>query len=490
MVKVIYYYFSYFGVSLALALLLVPLMRTLAFRVGAVDKGEGRRVHRGVVPRLGGVGIFLAFVIPFGFSLTRGEWDLFHGNMVGILIASSIVFLIGCYDDLKGALVSNKLLAEIIAAALIYAWGIRIDVISNPLGGGPISLGWLSLPSTILWIIIITNAINLIDGLDGLAAGTGIFISLTFFILSGSDFHLRLTYAVLAGSLLGFLRYNFPPASIFMGDSGSLFLGFFLGATSIISAHKATAFVTVMIPIVAFGLPLMDMFYAVLRRYYRGVPLGEADKEHIHHKLLEKGLSKRKVLLVLYAINIGIMLGTLLLIGRRWKMDLLGLILLIILTVFGLRLLGYIKFVPFVKDLLRGHTINRKRKYFSYVISRFRQRAEKSGSFEDLWAHLTDLIKEYNFSYVEIYLDIPSIKNPAYVFRGSEARGNSMMLSFPIFNTNERYMGDVSIFKKADDDYFLCTAEMVRAISEEIVWFTEKQGVSSLRGSFGVSPSA
>ncbi len=469
-IKIIYYFFSYFTVSLVMSLALVPLMRTLAFRLGAVDRGVGRRAHKGVIPRLGGIGVFLAFTVPLVFSLTRGEWDRFHDKMVGVLIAATVVLLIGAYDDIKGALVRNKLIAEVLAAMVIYYWGIRIDVISSPFGG-PIVLGWLSLPVTVLWIIVITNGMNLIDGLDGLAAGTGILICATFFVLAGSDVHLQLTYVILAGSLLGFLRYNLPPASIFMGDSGSLFLGLVLGATSIISFHKAAAFITIMIPIIAFGLPLMDMFYAVLRRYYRGMPLGEADKEHIHHKLLEKGLSKKKVLLLLYAFNIMIMLAVLLLVGQQTNLDVLGLVLLMAVAVFGLRMLGYVKFVPFVRDMFRSYEVSRKRKYFNYVIGRFRQAAAKSRTFEDLWGPLSELVKEYDFGYVEIYLDLPSVGNPAYQFRNDDVQSNSMMLSFPIFDSGEKHLGDVCIFKKVDDDYFLCTAEMVRAISEEVSRF-------------------
>jgi len=195
--------------------------------------------------------------------------------MLGVLIASTMVFLIGLYDDFRSVRVRYKLIGEIIAAGIVYAWGVKITILTNPFGTAFV-LGWLSLPVTVLWIIIITNAFNLIDGIDGLAAGTGILIAATlFFLLEGSDIHLRLTFALLAGSLAGFLVYNFPPASIFMGDSGSLFAGFLLASVSIISSHKATAMATMMIPVLAFSMPVIDMLYAVLRRYYRGIPLEE-----------------------------------------------------------------------------------------------------------------------------------------------------------------------------------------------------------------------
>jgi UDP-GlcNAc:undecaprenyl-phosphate GlcNAc-1-phosphate transferase len=466
----IYYFFSYLTVSCVLALVLVPLMRNVSFRVGAVDRGKGRRAHKGVIPRLGGIGIFLAFLIPFGFSLTRGEWDAFHDKMIGVLLGSAVIFLTGLYDDIRGARVRTKLFFEILAAVIIYAWGIRITVVSNPFGA-PIDLGWFGLPATVLWIIVITNAVNLIDGLDGLAAGTVIFVSATLFSLAGADMHVQLTLIILAGSLIGFLRYNFPPASIFMGDCGSLFLGFFLGSISILSAHKATAIATLMIPIFAFSLPLMDMFYAVIRRYYRGVPLGEADREHIHHKLLERGLSKRKVLLVLYAANTFIMLCVLLILERQTELDLFGLVLLAVVAVVGLRLLGYIEFLPFMKGVLRNYSLGRKRKYFSYVISRFRANAAKSRTLDEFWAHLTELMKEYNFCTAEIRLDLPGIDNPVYAFNNREEPGKPMTLAFPLIGSDNAYMGDIRVSKQMDDDYFLCTAEMVRALSEEVSRF-------------------
>jgi len=466
----IYYFFSYLTVPLVLSLIFVYLMRALSFKLGAVDKGAGRRAHTGTIPRLGGIGIFLAFIIPFSFSLTRGEWDAFHERMVGVLIGSTMIFLLGVYDDIRGARIRHKLFVEILAATVIYAWGIRVTIISNPFGA-PLDLGLLSLPVTVLWIIVITNSINLIDGLDGLAAGTVIFVSATLFLFSGADVHMQLVYVILAGSLLGFLRYNFPPASIFMGDSGSLFLGFFLGSVSIISSHKATAIATLMIPVFAFSLPLMDMLYAVMRRFYRGVPLGEADKEHIHHKLLEKGLSKKRVLMVLYSVNIVIMLGVLLVIQRQRDMSYVGLVLLVVFAIFGLRVLGYVEFLPFMKETLRNHAIRRKRKYFNYVIARFRRNASKSKSLDEFWADLTELMSEYHFSSADVSIDIPGVKNPVYAFHNREEPGKPMTLTFAIVDSTERTLGNVRVSKQMDDEYFLCTAEMVRALSEELSRF-------------------
>jgi UDP-GlcNAc:undecaprenyl-phosphate GlcNAc-1-phosphate transferase len=465
-VRALYYFFSYAATAFAIALAMTPLMRPLSFRLGAVDRGAGRRVHSGTIARLGGVGIFIAFMLPAVFWLTRGEWDLFRGRLLGILVASTIVFLVGVYDDVRGATVRNKLLAEMLAAVVIYLWGIRITLLSNPFGS-PIHLGWLSLPVTVLWIVIVANAVNLIDGLDGLAAGSGILISLTLLALAG-DAHMQLVYSILAGSLAGFLVYNFPPASVFMGDSGSLFVGFFLGAVSVLSSHKATAMATIMIPVIAFSLPLMDMTYAVLRRYYRGLPLGEADREHIHHKLLAKGLSKKKVLFLLYFVNGVVLLSVMILVERQLNIDFLGLVLIAVFAILGLRFFGYVEFLPFLRETIRGHEISRKRKYFNYVIKRFRRAAAGCTSFEELKPHLSALMKEYNFRDVKISRNSDDAA-PLYVYIPEDGNGTErkLFLSFPISDGNDRF-ATVDISKEADDNYLLCTAELVKALSEEV----------------------
>lgn len=462
-----YYFFSYFTVSLVLSLLLVPLARSFSFRIGALDKGEGRRIHTGIIPRLGGFALFFAFCIPAGFALTRGVWDDIHRSMVGILIASTFVFLIGMYDDIKGATIRNKLIAEILAASIIYFWGIRITTISSPFGDGFI-LGWLSFPVTILWIIVVTNAINLIDGLDGLAAGTGIFIAATLFFLPVTDLHLKLTYVILAGSLAGFLRYNFPPATIFMGDSGSLFIGFILATTSILSSNKATAFVAVMIPVLAFSFPLLDMMYAVLRRYYRGLPLGEPDKEHIHHKLLEKGLTKRKVVILLYSLNVIILLISLMIITRHFNVHYLGLLVIVVCAVLGLRLLGYIEFIPYAKEVIKNYSTGRKTKYFNYIIKRFRRNAFKSGSLDAFMELVSELMKEYDFSSAEILINVSGVEESVYAFdRGKE--GNRLItVSFPIIGRSGKDYGKIIITKQMNDASFLCANEIITALSEEM----------------------
>ncbi len=467
-----YYFLSYFGVALVLSLCMVPLMRPLALKVGAVDRGEGRRIHTGIIPRLGGVGIYFAFIIPMVFSLTQGEWDEFHDKMAGIVIASTIVLLVGIYDDLRGAGVRTKLLVEVLAALTIYAMGIRITIVTNPFGG-VIVLGWLSLPITVLWIIVITNAINLIDGLDGLAAGTGILIALTLFFSGITDAHLRLTLVILAGSLIGFLRYNFPPASIFMGDSGSLFIGFLLAAISIVFSRKATAMATIMIPLIVFSIPLMDMLYAVLRRFYRGMPLGEADREHIHHKLLERGLSKKNVLLVLYIINFCIMFLILLIVRQQLGYNFIGLALLLAFVIIGFRAFGYIEFIPFFKEVTRNYKLNSRRRYYNYVLKKFKCNAYKANSPEDLKYHLTALMNEYKFNAAEVHLDLPVNNKLFFYFNSNPPPDKPVSLTFPITHKNLP-IGRIFLTREMNGSPIFCVDEMVNTLSEEIGSFVER----------------
>ncbi|MGC2063291.1 MAG: MraY family glycosyltransferase [Thermodesulfovibrionales bacterium] len=459
-------YFSYFAAALILSSILVPLMRPLSFMTGAVDKGTGRRVHTGIVPRLGGIGFYISFFVTTVFSLYRGVWEGFHDVFAGIMLGSIVIVLIGLYDDIRGARVSHKLIAEMAAALIIYAWGIRIEAITNPFGGR-IMLGWMSLPVTVIWMIVITNAINLMDGLDGLAAGSAIFIAATFFYISGGEVRLQLALIILIGALCGFLIYNFPPASIFMGDAGSLFIGFFLGATSIMSSHKATALTAVMVPILAFSMPLMDMAYAVLRRYYRGVPLGLADKEHIHHKLLEKGLSKKMVLIVIYGINIFVMLIALLLISQRVKSAFAGVVFLVIFAVLGLRLLGYIEFVPIAREMKRNFELNRKRKYYNFIIKRFRNEATKAHSIEELKTHIRHLMELYSFTTARIYFYSHDPVEPFFEYCNENVLedGRALALSVPIIGEGGCY-GCIDITKEMDGEGFLCSTELLNALSD------------------------
>jgi len=269
-----------------------------------------RKIHNGSIPRLGGVGIYLAFYLPFlGFLFYQNRISHFLfadiRQFLGLLICSTIILGLGIYDDIKGANAQKKLIVQTIAAIILFLFGFEIQKLSNPVGEA-IYLGWLSLPVTVFWLVGLSNAFNLIDGIDGLASGVAFFAAsaLLAVALFYDNIVPSLFAAGLAGATLGFLRYNFNPAKIFMGDSGSLFLGFTIGAISIHGSAKAHAAVAILIPIVALGLPIIDTLLAIARRIYRGRPIPTADKEHIHHKLIKYGLSHRRAALMLYGFCI------------------------------------------------------------------------------------------------------------------------------------------------------------------------------------------
>lgn len=298
-----------FLISLFISALLTPVIRSLALAKGLVDDNtSSRKIHSQPVPRLGGIAIVCAYYGPL-IGLLLYETDL--GRMFwntgsrawGLIIGGIIIALLGVYDDLKGARAMTKFTVQFAVAGLMYYMGFRIGLIANPFGAS-LDLGWLSLPFTLFWIVGVINAMNLIDGIDGLAGGVGLFCVGTLFVLSITrhDPLLMLFTATLGGAIIGFLFYNFNPATIFMGDTGSMFLGFILATTSVMTARKSSTAVAMLIPIVALGLPIMDTLLAIARRAVRGHPLFSADKDHIHHRLLTLGLSQKQVALVLWGV--------------------------------------------------------------------------------------------------------------------------------------------------------------------------------------------
>jgi UDP-GlcNAc:undecaprenyl-phosphate/decaprenyl-phosphate GlcNAc-1-phosphate transferase len=302
-----------FLLSLVCGTVFTPLAIRLARRVGAIDYAlSSRKIHKAPIPRLGGIAIAAAFFVPLIglLLLDRDVGRLFHADglrPLGLFVGGGLIVALGIYDDLKGAGAKAKFSCQFGVAALVYFLGYRIDFIVNPFGA-EIDLGWLGLPFTMLWIAGVTNAFNLIDGLDGLAGGVAfVAVGMTFIFgaYQGAPL-MMLSSAAMAGAILGFLRYNFNPAKIFMGDTGSMFLGFVL-ATSSIQAHQksSTTAVALLVPmIVVLGLPITDTLLSMSRRFMHGAPLFQADRGHIHHKLLDLGLSQRATALTLYAVSI------------------------------------------------------------------------------------------------------------------------------------------------------------------------------------------
>jgi UDP-GlcNAc:undecaprenyl-phosphate GlcNAc-1-phosphate transferase len=293
--------------AFVLALGLTPLVRLVAVRMGIVDHPERRKMHQVPVPLLGGAAIVASF-----FLVTLGVWyflpDLLAdevSKLPALMAGALAISLLGVYDDWKGARVWVKFAFQTVAAGIVVMAGVKADVFTNPLGES-FQLGWLGIPLTIFWIVGVTNAMNLIDGLDGLAAGTGAIASLALCAvgaLSGDPL-VAILSLTLAGACLGFLPFNLYPARIFLGDTGSMFLGFILAGLGVAGSFKATAATVLILPIVVLGVPVFDTLWAILRRTRRNMNPFIPDRDHIHHRLVRIGLHHRHVVLVLYFVCI------------------------------------------------------------------------------------------------------------------------------------------------------------------------------------------
>ncbi|WP_342600342.1 MraY family glycosyltransferase [Psychrobacillus sp. FSL H8-0483] len=282
------------------SVLFTPLVKRLAFRLGAVDTPNHRKVHARIMPRLGGLAIFLAFLVAFAFYRPDGQYDK------AMLLGALIIIITGVLDDMFEITAKAKLLGQLLAAGSIVIYGgLQIQFINLPFGvfGGQLEFGYFAIPLTILWIIGITNAINLIDGLDGLAAGVSAIALITLSgmaIMMGNPFVAAMA-AILAASTLGFLVFNFYPAKIFMGDTGALFLGFMISVLALLG-YKNVTVVALVIPIIMLGVPISDTFFAIVRRIRMKQPLSAPDKSHLHHCLLNVGFTHRQSVLIIYAI--------------------------------------------------------------------------------------------------------------------------------------------------------------------------------------------
>jgi len=303
-----------FIVAACAALALTPLAMRLAHRVGAIDEPGGRRGHAKPTPLCGGLAIFAAFWIAVAVGAVVGGWTP-SIQFWGVLVGGTAIMLMGLVDDVWGLSVVVRVVVQVfIAAVVAIAFDIRIEILSNYFGiGRYIYLNHLAVPVTVLWLVLITNAINWVDGLDGLAAGIAALAAVTL-ALMGLGAHAAAATATagvalftaavfgsaLAGSAVGFLRHNLPPARIFMGDSGSMFLGFVLGCIAVIGGFKK-ATLGILVPVLVLGVPIWDLVSTIWLRWRNGQPIHVADSTNLHYRLLSRGISERGVLYLLYA---------------------------------------------------------------------------------------------------------------------------------------------------------------------------------------------
>ncbi|HBT95675.1 MAG TPA: undecaprenyl-phosphate alpha-N-acetylglucosaminyl 1-phosphate transferase [Coriobacteriia bacterium] len=401
-----YWYVIAFAIALLVTLLATPLTIRLANRFNAIDYPDGRRINEIPVPRLGGIAIFLGATISLGliglFLFDDGP-RLDPDSTIdyrGVAVALFVIFVVGLVDDFRTTRVRYKLLGQIIAALIASLSGVLLSSITNPFDGTPIYLGFFAYPVTIIYLVAFANIINLIDGLDGLAAGIVTISVIALFVIAvGNDYlNVAMVSIAVAGACLGFLKYNFNPAKIFMGDSGALYLGFLMGLLSLFGAIRTPAIITLLVPIVIAGIPVLDTLTAIIRRIRTGTSIVEADTSHIHHRLLNIGYGQKTTVYILYVFTGILAIFALLLVGRGdlIRMLILGvLVIMIAALVFGLKL---------TEPILKHHFVKRPRRRRNWRGPSFKLpktgkydysqiEAESSDVDEKLAAALTDALE-------------------------------------------------------------------------------------------------
>lgn len=320
-------------VAFAAAAAVTPIAIKIAPKIGAMDvPKDERRVHKKPMPRFGGIAIYI------GIMLSLALFALEDRGTVSIMVGCTLIYILGLIDDLKDLKAPVKLAGQIVSAAVVYAMGLRIEFITNYFGAGNMAFGDTACCIiTILWLVAITNAVNLIDGLDGLAAGIAAISALCIGYVAyiNGQYVPTLAMMAIAGAALGFLPYNFHPAKIFMGDGGSELLGFSLAAVSVLGAVKSATVVVVIIPALVLGLPIFDTIMAIIRRVYKHQSIGTADKEHLHHRIMRAGFGQRRAVMLLYCIS-GIMGIIAVLYSRGLTIEYLGLIAVAVMLIYVL----------------------------------------------------------------------------------------------------------------------------------------------------------
>jgi len=407
-----------FSIALVVSLVLTPLLGKLGFRFGAVDEPNERKVHSKLIARCGGMGIFVSFFL----ALIAGSLFLetsvsrllvLNDQMAFVVLGGLIVFGIGLVDDFHRLGSPIKFLFHILGASMAYFGGLKIGHVG--ILGLDLQLGLLSYLITVFWFVLFINAINLIDGLDGLAGGVTFFACAVMVILSimKQDFLIAMLFAALGGATLGFLRYNFNPASIFLGDSGSYFLGYSIAAISILGSIKSQMGAVVLIPMVGLGVPLFDTFLSPIRRFIIGSDMFNPDKNHIHHKLVERGLSTKKVVWIIYGISICLCGFSLLLVNLRDEQVGLFLIVLAAASVIFLRKLGYFEYFTsdkifgWLKDLTDEAGIKRDRRTFLSM----QMHVAASQNVYELWDRVTKAAEKIHLSSIALELHPKAFNN-------------------------------------------------------------------------------
>lgn len=422
--------FAFFA-SLLVAGFSVPFIRRRAIEWGAVDHPErARRVHTRITPRLGGLAIAGGFFISLSalLLLETQVARIFSEdiNRVLALVAGGLMMLgLGVYDDIRGADARLKLAVQIPAALLLCALDFTFTDIALP-WGGTIHVGPFGYVLTVLWVVGVTNAINLIDGLDGLAAGVALFSVTTMCVMAIVNGHIvtALVTAALAGSLSGFLFHNFHPATIFMGDAGSLFIGFLVAAVSLMTNTKSTTTVALLIPVLTLGLPLLDTALAAFRRLLRGKSPFSADMDHVHHRLLKMGLTHRRAVLALWGFCLLACISAMGVVFTygRYSLYILGGFTVIALLL--ARRLGYIRPETWVNQYHEGREERQRRRGVQDKVEAVTHSIEGAEDMDELFSLLGRIHQLHNYDEVRLEIYSPELSDPTPVPEGVDPTYN------------------------------------------------------------------
>jgi UDP-GlcNAc:undecaprenyl-phosphate GlcNAc-1-phosphate transferase len=407
-------YFAIFLIATFSALTITPLLRRLCVRLGLLDFPLGRKVHKQAVPRLGGVAIYASVVIslstlPLVDNLLTQSLKPHIPQLIITLVPATLVLLLGVYDDLRGTNATVKFIGLGLIATLFYFMGGRIEVLAIPFVGTFHLPSTLAFVVTIFWLVGIANAFNLIDGLDGLASGAALFSTIVMLVVSLAQENpmMIVVTLVFCGALAGFLRYNFNPASIFLGDSGSLFIGFTLAALSVLGTQKATTAVAIITPILAFALPVVDTSVTMARRLISRKPLFQGDREHIHHMLLHRGWSQRHAAMVLYGVC-GIF-GLLAAISTKTSSPTMGfgLFVIAIAVIIAVGHLRYHEMDEIKAGVKRNFGDRRLRMANNVSIRRASEALSKASNLNELFGIVTQMLESGEFAYANVQIGLP-----------------------------------------------------------------------------------
>jgi UDP-GlcNAc:undecaprenyl-phosphate/decaprenyl-phosphate GlcNAc-1-phosphate transferase len=400
-----------FGIAFISTVVATPIVKWLGLRLGLVDNPDSyRKIHQNAIPLGGGIAVFFGFVVPIAitFQFVPGSQILPAGApemIVMLIIGGSMSMLMGLADDLRNLKARWKIVFQILAASLAFSGGFRIEAISSPFGNS-IDLGATSYLITILWFLVCMNALNLVDGLDGLSAGIGLIVSITLLgvnFAAGNILGIMLN-ACVSGALLGFLIFNFNPASIFLGDSGSMFIGFLIAAISLLTKNKAETATAMLIPLMALGLPIFDMLMAIIRRWARRNPISVADRSHIHHSLLSLGFSQRETVVALYGISIVLCLASVIMVTTRSQYSALILFLLALAMVIGTRVLKLINLTELRDRVVQDHEEHRWRKALTLDVERAIQACGNANSVHEVWQSLSQAFSYLSMTRVDLHV--------------------------------------------------------------------------------------